>query len=240
MQEAIDRGATALFDEKYGDSVRVVTVGAISMELCGGTHVSASGDIGLFKIVSEAGIAAGVRRIEAATGRNALMAVRRMEDDRRAIATLVKGDVDQAVDRVEKLLVRQKELQREVDTLQSKLNAVQSGDLMSACATVAGVSVLATQVTVEDSKALRDLADQLRDRIGSGIIVLGAAIDGKAALLVAITSDLTERFKAGQLIGQLAPIVGGRGGGKPELAQAGGSDPSRIPDALAAVAGLLG
>ena len=240
MQEAIDRGATALFDEKYGDSVRVVTVGAISMELCGGTHVRASGDIGLFKIISEAGIAAGVRRIEAATGRNALMAVRRMEDDRRAIATLVKGDVDQAVDRVEKLLVRQKELQREVDTLQSKLNAVQSGDLMSACATVAGVSVLATQVTVEDSKALRDLADQLRDRIGSGIIVLGAAIDGKAALLVAITSDLTERFKAGQLIGQLAPIVGGRGGGKPELAQAGGSDPSRIPDALAAVAGLLG
>ena len=239
MQEAIDQGATALFDEKYGDAVRVVSVGSISMELCGGTHVGASGDIGLFKVLSEAGIAAGVRRIEAATGRNALALVRRYEDDRRALATLMKADGDQTVDRVEKLLVRQRELQREVEILQAKINAAQSGDLLSQRTQVGDVTLLAVQVAVPDTKGLRDMADQLRDRIGSGVLVLGAELDGKAALLVAVTPDLTARFKAGDLVGKLAPIVGGRGGGKPELAQAGGSDPGNIPAALAAAAACL-
>jgi len=239
MQEAVESGATALFDEKYGSTVRVVQVGEISSELCGGTHVRASGDIGLFKILSEGGIAAGVRRIEAATGLNALAFVRQLEQERRTVAELLKTDASRLLERVEKLVERQKELQREVEALQGRLNTAQSGDLLSRTEEVAGVKLLAAQVQVADVKALRDLADQLRDRLGSGLLVLGAELDGKANLLVVVTRDLTERFKAGELVARLAPIVGGRGGGKPELAQAGGPNPEKLPEALAAAAAIL-
>jgi len=239
IDEAIEAGATALFDEKYGDSVRVVRVGDISMELCGGTHVRAAGDIGLFKIVSEAGIAAGVRRIEALTGSGALDFVRRIEDEQHAIAVLLKAEGGNPLDRLEKLLSRQKDLQREMEVLQGKLNAVASGDLLSRAELVNGVKLLATQVKVEDVKALRDLSDALRDRIGEGVIVLGADIGGKANLLVAVTKELSARIKAGDLVRQMAPIVGGSGGGKPELAQAGGSQPENIGDALAMAAKIL-
>jgi len=201
--------------------------------------VRAAGDIGLFKILSEGGIAAGVRRIEGATGFNALQFVRHLEDERRSVADLLKADSSKLVDRVEKLVERQRELQREVDALQGKLNAAQSGDLLSQLQEVAGVKLLATQVQVADIKALRDLADQLRDKVGSGVLVLGAELDGKANLLVAVTSDLTGRIKAGELVAKLAPMVGGRGGGKPELAQAGGPQPEKLSEALAAVAGLV-
>lgn len=240
MQEAVDSGATALFDEKYGDTVRVVRVGDVSAELCGGTHVRAAGDIGLFKILSEAGIAAGVRRIEGATGFNALRLVRRLEQERQTLADLLKADSSKLVDRVEKLVDRQRELQREIEALQGKLNAVQSGDLLAQMQEVNGTRLLAVEVQVADVKALRDLADQLRDKLESGVLVLGAELDGKANLLVAVTRDLTSRFKAGELVGKLAPIVGGRGGGKPELAQAGGAQPEKLAEALAAAAGLLG
>jgi len=240
MQEAVDSGATALFDEKYGDTVRVVRVGEVSSELCGGTHVRAAGDIGLFKILSEGGIAAGVRRIEGSTGFNALHLVRRLEQERQTVADLLKADSSKLVDRVEKLVDRQRELQREVEALQGKLHAAQSGDLLAQVQEAGGVKLLATQVQVADVKALRDLADQLRDKLGSGVLVLGAELDGKANLLVAVTKDLTDRFKAGELVAQLAPIVGGRGGGKPELAQAGGSQPEKLAEALATAAGLLG
>jgi len=239
IAEAVEAGATALFDEKYGDTVRVVRVGDVSMELCGGTHVRAAGDIGLFKIVSEAGIAAGVRRIEALTGVGALDFVRQMEDDQRAIAALLKAEAGNSRDRLEKLLARQRELQREIEVLQGKLNAAASGDLLVQAIDVQGVKLLAVQVQVEDIKALRDLSDTLKDRIGEGVIALGAAIGGKANLLVAVTKGLSGTIKAGDIIKQIAPLVGGSGGGKPELAQAGGGMPDKLDEALAAVAGII-
>ena len=239
IQEAMESGATALFGEKYGERVRVVRVGGVSSELCGGTHVHAAGDIGLFKIISETGIAAGVRRIEAQTGSGALAFVRQLEDEQKRIATLVKAEGGDPVEKVERLISRQKEFQREIEILQARLNAAKSGDLLAGAREVNGVKVLAVKADAADPKALRELSDTLRDRLGSGILVLGSEIDGKAALLVAVSRDLTDRFKAGDLIKRLAPLVGGSGGGRPELAQAGGSDPSRLDEALEQVYGLV-
>jgi alanyl-tRNA synthetase len=239
VTEAIEAGATALFDEKYGDTVRVVRVGEVSMELCGGTHVRAAGDIGLFKIVSETGIAAGVRRIEALTGLGALDFVREMEDEQRDIAALLKAEAGSSRDRLEKLLIRQRELHREIEALNARLNVAASGDLLAQAVEVNGIKMLAVQVQVEDIKALRDLSDTLKDRIGEGVIALGAAIGGKANLLVAVTKELSGSIKAGDIIKKIAPIVGGSGGGKPELAQAGGSQPERLDEALAAVSTIL-
>ena len=239
IQEALESGATALFGEKYGDRVRVVRVGGVSSEFCGGTHVRAAGDIGFFKIISETGIAAGVRRIEALTGTGALSFVRQLEDEQKKIAALVKAEGSDPVDKVEKLLSRQKELQREIETLQARLNVAKSADLLAGAREVNGVKIVAVKVDTADSKALRELSDTLKDRLGSGILVLGSEIDGKAALLVAVSKDLTDRYKAGELIKKLAPVIGGSGGGKPELAQAGGSDPSRLGEALEVVYGLV-
>lgn len=240
ISEAIEAGATALFDEKYGDAVRVVRVGEVSMELCGGTHVRAAGDIGLFKIVSEAGIAAGVRRVEALTGTGALEMVNRMEDDLHTMAVMLKAENGNPIDRLEKMLARQKELQREIESLQGKLNAAASGDLLSGAVVINGIKLLAVQVKSEDVKTLRDLCDTLKDQIGEGVIVLGAEIGGKANLLVAVTKGLSGTIKAGDIVKQLAPIVGGSGGGKPEFAQAGGAQPEKLAEALAAASGLLG
>ncbi|MDD2853316.1 MAG: alanine--tRNA ligase [Desulfuromonadaceae bacterium] len=239
ISEAVESGATALFDEKYGDSVRVVRVGEISMELCGGTHVRSAGDIGLFKIVSEAGIAAGVRRIEALTGLGALDFIVQMEDEQREIAALLKADAGNARDRLEKLLARQRELQREIDMLQAKVNVAASGDLLSQVTEVNGTKLLAVQVQVEDIKALRDLSDTLKERIGEGVIALGTDIGGKANLLIAVSKGLSGSIKAGDIIKQIAPLVGGSGGGKPELAQAGGNLPEKLNEALAAVSTIL-
>jgi alanyl-tRNA synthetase len=239
IAEAIEAGATALFDEKYGDSVRVVRVGDVSMELCGGTHVRASGDIGLFKIASEAGIAAGVRRIDALTGVGALDYVREIEDEQRGIAALLKAEAGSSLDRLEKVLVRQRELHREIESLQAKLNVAASGDLLSNAIEIKGIKLLAVQVQIEDIKALRDLSDTLKDAIGEGVIALGAAIGGKANLLVAVTKNLSSSVKAGDIVKQIAPIVGGSGGGKPELAQAGGSLPEKLDEALAEVSAII-
>ncbi|ABL00770.1 alanine--tRNA ligase [Pelobacter propionicus] len=239
MASAIEAGATALFDEKYGDNVRVVRAGEVSMELCGGTHVRATGEIGLFKIITETGIAAGVRRIEAQTGGGALSFVRQMEDEQRALAGLLKAEGGNLPERLEKLLARQREMQREIESLQGKLNAAASGDLLSGVEEVGGIKLLAAEVRVEDVKALRDLSDTLKERIGQGVIVLGAAIGGKANLLVAVTRELSGTVKAGDLVKKLAPLVGGSGGGKPELAQAGGSRPENLAEALAAARQVL-
>ncbi len=238
-QEAMESGATALFGEKYGDRVRVVRVGGVSSELCGGTHVRASGDIGLFKIIAETGIAAGVRRIEAQSGTGALAFVRNLEDEQKKIATLVKAEGGNPVEKVERLLSRQKELQREIETLQARLNAAASVDLLSGVQVVNGVKVLAVKVDAADPKALRELSDTLKERLGSGILALGSEIDGKAALLVVVSKELTSRYKAGDIIKRIAPVIGGSGGGRPELAQAGGSDPSRIAEALELVYGMV-
>ncbi len=240
VQEAMESGATALFGEKYGDRVRVVKVGQISSELCGGTHVRAAGDIGFFKIVTETGIAAGVRRIEALTGRGALHYTQRLEEERKRIAALVKTEGGDPVEKVERLLSRQKDLQREIEMLQARLNASASADLLAEVDEVAGVKLLATKVAKGDPKGLRELADTLKERLGSGIIVLGCENAGKANLLVAVTKDLTARFHAGKIIGILAPIIGGSGGGKPDLAQAGGSMVEKLDDALKKVRDLIG
>ena len=237
--EAIAAGATALFGEKYGERVRVVNLGEFSMELCGGTHASASGDIGLFKIVQEMGIAAGVRRIEAATGTRALELVQQQDEALGRMAGLVKSDRPQLETRLTKMLERQKELERELAILESRLKSGQAEDIMSKLEEVGGVKLLAAEVDATDGKGLREMADKLRDKLGSGVIAIGCPHEGKVNLLVAVTADLTGRLHAGKLVGALAAEVGGRGGGRPDLAQAGGNQPEKLTGALSKVADLV-
>ena len=237
--EAIAAGATALFGEKYGDRVRVVKLGDFSMELCGGTHTAAAGDIGLFKIIQEAGIAAGVRRIEAATGTRALDLVQQQEDAVGRIASLVKSDRPQLETRLAKMVDRQKELERELATLESRLKAGQANDIMSQIQEIEGIKLLAAEVEPADGKGLRDMADKLRDKVGSGVVAIGCPYEGKVNLLVAVTADLTGRLHAGKLVAALSADVGGRGGGRPDLAQAGGSQPEKLATALSKVADLV-
>ncbi len=224
-------GAMALFGEKYGDEVRVISVGDYSKELCGGTHANAAGDIGLFRIISEGGIAAGVRRIEAVTGDAALAQVHQQQQTLQRLANLVKSEPQKLETRLQKLLEQQKELEKELEQLQAKANADKSGELVNQAQEVSGVKLLATRVEGIDGKGLREFSDQLRDKLGSGVMVLASTEGGKVALLVAVTKDLTGQVKAGELIKPLAEIVGGRGGGRPEMAQAGGPDVGKV-DAL--------
>ncbi|MHB8764195.1 MAG: alanine--tRNA ligase [Deferrisomatales bacterium] len=231
---AVSGGVTALFGEKYGDRVRVVRLGDVSSELCGGTHAARSGDVGLFKVLSEGGVAAGVRRIEAATGRRALAHVQAEEGRLRELAELTRSSPEDAPDRVRKLQDRVRELERELTSMRSQVAGGAARDVLAAAREVKGTRVLAARVPALDPKALREFADGLRDRIGSGVVALGAEADGKALLLVAVTKDLMDRLKAGELIRPLAEAVGGRGGGRPDLAQAGGPDPTRLDAALEA------
>ena len=231
---AQDAGAMALFGEKYGDLVRVISIGDYSMELCGGTHVDAAGDIGLFRILSEGGIAAGVRRIEAVTGAGALAQVHQQQQILQRLAALVKSDPQQLELRVQKLLEQQKELEKELGQLQAKANAERSGELIDQVQEVAGIKLLAVKVASVDGKGLREFSDQLRDKLGSGVLVLVSTAGGKVALLVAVSKDLSGKVKAGELIKPLAEIVGGRGGGKPELAQAGGAEVEKVAALLQA------
>ncbi len=237
--EAIAAGATALFGEKYGERVRVVRVGDFSMELCGGTHIRATGDIGLFKIIQETGIAAGVRRIEAVTGAKATALVHQEEEILDRLAAALKSDRSQLEPRLQKLLERQKELEREVESLQGRLNASRAGELLEKAHEVAGIRVLAVRVDGADGKGLREMADQLRERLASGVIILGSAAEGKANLLVAVTRDLADRLPAGRLVQKLAEQVGGKGGGRADLAQAGGSRPEHLDQALNAADALI-
>jgi alanyl-tRNA synthetase len=230
--EAIRRGALAFFGDKYGDRVRVVRMGDASTELCGGTHVRRTGDIGLFKLRGESGVAAGVRRVEGLTGEGALGWIHQREQVLREIGEILKGPEEASVERLERLLAERRELERRLQEVQSKLAGSQSADLVSRAREVNGVAVLTARVDDVDDKGLREMADQLRGRLGSGIVVLGTRHGEKALLLAAVTKDLIGRYAAGKIIQAIAPIVGGGGGGKPELAQAGGPDASRLDAAL--------
>ena len=231
-EEAVAAGAKALFGEKYADKVRVVQMGDISMELCGGTHVSASGDIGLFKIVQESGIAAGVRRIEAVTGEKALEEVYRRQKMVDDMAALIKTEPNRLQQRIKKLVEQQKELEREIETLQDRLEADRAAEMADNIIKVGDMDVLIARLDGLDGKKLREQCDKLRDRLQSGVIVLAGANDNKVALLVAVSKDLTPRIKAGDIIKPLAEMVGGRGGGRPDLAQAGGADVGAIDPML--------
>ncbi|MBU2234351.1 MAG: alanine--tRNA ligase, partial [Proteobacteria bacterium] len=239
LVEAVKTGATAVFDEKYGAVVRVVGMGGFSKELCGGTHVARTGDIGFLKIVHESAVAAGVRRIEAVTGNAAVAHVRRLEDELRKTAGLLKIGLLETSDRTEKLLRRERELEKEIEALKGKLAVRDSSDLMSRVRQINGINVLATVVEASDVKTLRDFGDKLRDRLRSGIILLGSRFDGKAMLLCLVTKDLTDRYHAGKIIQSIAPLVGGSGGGRPDMAQAGGQRPEHLEEALERLKDLL-
>jgi alanyl-tRNA synthetase len=235
MQEALDFGAMALFGEKYGERVRVLRMGETSTELCGGTHVSRTGDIGLFKIVSEGGVSAGVRRIEAVTGQGALDYV---EDEERRLneaARMLGGNAADVNERLRALLERQKKLEREVEGLKAKAASGATSDLAGSAVDVAGARVLAARLEGFDAKALRDAVDRLKQQLGDAVIVLAGASDGKAALVAGVSGSLIGKVKAGELLAHVASRINGKGGGRPDLAQGGGDDGPALQAALAEV-----
>ncbi len=235
MDEAVRAGATALFEEKYGDVVRVVSQGKFSSELCGGTHTRRSGDIGLFKILSEGGIASGVRRIEATTGQVALDHIHREEALIESTAGLLKGAKEDVTAKVEALLKDKKNLEKELESLKAKMASKSIENLADEVKVINGIKVIAKRVNIENPSQLRDLADKFKTKIGSGVILLGAESDGKALLISVVTDDLTKKFKAGDIVKVAAKIVGGGGGGRPDMAQAGGTKPEHLDKALESV-----
>ncbi|MEJ2361686.1 MAG: alanine--tRNA ligase [Gammaproteobacteria bacterium] len=235
QDEAIKGGAMALFGEKYGDIVRVLRMGDFSTELCGGTHVDRTGDIGLFKITQETGTAAGVRRIEAVTGEGALHYVEQEERQLNDIAQLTKGKRDEASERVRQLVERNRQLEKELEQLKGKLASSAGSDLASQAQEINGIKVLAAKLDGADVKTLRDTLDQLKNKLGNAAVVLAAVQNGKVSLVAGVTKEQTKQIKAGELVNAVAQQVGGKGGGRPDMAQAGGNDPSALDAALASV-----
>jgi len=239
-EHAVASGAMALFGEKYDDTVRVLKLGDFSTELCGGTHVHRAGDIGLFRVVSEGGVAAGVRRIEAVTGENALDHAAATEATLKHVAALLRGTPADVEEKVRQVLDRQKKLEREVAALKSRLASGQGTDLAESAVEVGGIKVLAARVDGADAKTLREAVDKLKDKLGTAVVVLGVPTeDGKVSLVAGVTRDLTAKVKAGEIVGAVAAQVGGRGGGRPDFAQAGGTEPDKLDAALAAVKDLV-
>ena len=234
LESAQKTGAMMLFGEKYGEEVRVLEIGS-SKELCGGTHVARTGDIGLFKIVSEGGVAAGVRRVEAVAGSVAFDYVQ--AQDRRLVhaAEMLKSQPAEIENKIAQLLDNVKSLEKQLGTLKSKLAASQGDELISQATNVNGVNVLATKLDGADAKALRETMDQLKSKLKSGVIVLAVADGDKVSLAAGVTNDLIAKFKAGDLVNHVAQQVGGKGGGKPDMAMAGGTNASALPAALASV-----
>ena len=240
FDEAMKLGALAFFGDKYGERVRVVRMGGFSLELCGGTHVQRTGDIGLFKFRGEGGVAAGVRRIEAVAGGVAVDWMQEREQRLRQIGEALKATDEEALERLERLLAQQRELERKLEKLQRGLAGAQSLDLAARAHTIDGIQVLATRVDDLDDKALRELADRLKEKLAPSVVMLGSTDGTRVTLVSAVSKDLLGRFHAGNLIKQVAPLVGGGGGGRPDFAQAGGKDPTRLDEALAAVYKLIG
>jgi alanyl-tRNA synthetase len=230
--EAIRHGALAFFGDKYGDRVRVVKIGDFSTELCGGTHVRASGEIGIFKLHSEGGVAAGVRRVEALTGQGALDLIHNYEQRLKEIGNLMRGSAHDAVDKVKKLLDRQKELEREIEKLRGQFEKDQIPELLAKQSSVNGTKFLVSRVDGVDAKQLRDITDQLKEKLGAAVIVLASAGEANVNLVASVSKELTKQYHAGNLIKELAGMVGGGGGGRPDFAQAGGKEPAKIDAAL--------
>jgi len=231
----------ALFGEKYGDKVRVLSFGDFSTELCGGTHVGRTGDIGFFKITGEGGIASGIRRIEAVTGEGALDAVRAVEATLKRVASSLRATPGELEGKVGQLLDQQKKLEREIASLRSKLaTGGGSSDLAAKAVKVNGVNVLAAKIEGADAETLRTAADQYKSKLGEAVVVLGAQVaDDKVSLVSSVSTATSKKVSAGALIGEVAKLVGGRGGGRPDFAQAGGNDPSKLEDALSKVPDLV-
>ena len=239
LNAALQSGAMALFGEKYGDRVRVIRIGDFSTELCGGTHLEATGQIGLFKVVSEGAVASGVRRIEAVTGEAALRHVGQEEAALRESAGLLKIPPLELPQRLQKLLDEQKQLEKQLRDLEARVAKGRAQELAASAKVVGGVSVLSARLDGLDAEGLRSVMDTLRERMSSGVIVLGSSMDGKVTLIASVSKDLTKRIQAGKLIQEMAPLVGGKGGGRPDLAQGGGPDASRLDEALARVPALI-
>ncbi len=235
QDEALQRGAMALFGEKYDDHVRVLEMGDFSMELCGGTHVQRTGDIGLLKVIAETGIAAGVRRIEAVTGDAALDYIDAQQSCLQQVSNLLKTSWDKTAAKLQETLTQQRQLQKQLEQMSSKLAGNVSADLANQAERVGEVSLIAAKVQVADVKGLRELADQLKSRLTEAVIVLGTAVDGKVHLLASVSKSLNDRIHAGELVNELATQVGGKGGGKADQAQAGGTQPEKLDAALASV-----
>jgi alanyl-tRNA synthetase len=228
-----------MFGEKYGDLVRVVTFGEFSKELCGGTHARATGDIGLLKVVSESGVAAGVRRIEALTGAEALRRWREQERALERTAELLRSPVGELEVRVEKLLEERRALERDLERLRAEQRRAASGDLAGQVEEIGGVKLLAVKVDAAGGDELRALVDELRGRIGRGIVLVAALAEDKVTLALGVTPDLAGRFRAGDLIRETAAVVGGKGGGRPDFAQAGGREPGKVDEAFERLRALV-
>jgi len=239
VEDALQTGAMALFGEKYGERVRVVKVSDFSIELCGGIHTSRTGDIGLFKILNETGVAAGVRRIEALTGEGAYQFIKEEEREIQEIASSLKSTRGGLSLKVERLIQMQKELEREIQSFQDKLSNQEIVNLLSLVREVKGVKILSAKVDGKDQKRLREYVDQLKVKINSGIILLGNRSETKVSLLIGVTDDLTHRFNANALIKKIALHIGGTGGGRSDFAQAGGTDPNKLDEALQAIDHLI-
>jgi len=240
FDDAVAAGAMALFGEKYDDEVRVLRIGDFSTELCGGTHVGRAGDIGLFRIVSEGGIASGVRRIEAVTGEGAYDFVVQTDHKLHEVAGLLKATRDDVEEKVRHLVDRSRRLEKEVAQLKEKLASGQGKDLAADAESIGGLRLVATQVDGADAAALRNAVDQLKSKLGSAVVVLGSVdAEGKVVLIAGVTADAVDRVKAGELVNHVARQVGGRGGGRADLAQAGGTQPENLPAALGSVGDWL-
>ena len=239
LEAAKAKGAMALFGEKYDDHVRVLSMGDFSTELCGGTHASRTGDIGLFRIVSESGTAAGVRRIEAVTGEGAIATLHAESDRLSDIAQLLKGDSHNVTEKVRTVIERTRQLEKELQQLKEQAAAQESANLSSKAETINGVNLLVSELAGVEPKMLRTMVDDLKNQLGSAVIVLATVAEGKVSLIAGVSKDVTDRVKAGELVGMVAQQVGGKGGGRPDMAQAGGTDASALPAALSSVKGWV-